>query len=165
VEEAVKSGGGFVIAPAESANDVAAARVLFEQYAAGLSIDLCFQNFAEELAGLPGKYTPPDGCLLLARFHEQNVGCIALRAIEPGIAELKRLFVQAAFRGRGIGKSLIEHALGFARHAGYRAVRLDTLREMNAAVALYTASGFKEIPPYNAGGVEGIQYFELKLSS
>jgi ribosomal protein S18 acetylase RimI-like enzyme len=155
---------GFVISPAVSASDIAAARELFQEYATGLSIDLCFQNFAEELAALPGNYAPPMGCLLLAKVDGLNVGCVAIRPLEPGIAELKRLFVQPAFRVRGIAKALIEQALTFARQAGYRAVRLDTLREMTSAIALYTTFGFKEIPPYNAGGVEGIQYFELNLS-
>jgi len=160
----VKAGRGFVISPAVGANDIAAARELFQEYAAGLSIDLCFQNFQEELTALPGNYAPPTGCLLLASVDEQDVGCVALRPLDSGIAELKRLFVQPAFRGRGIGKLLIEQALTFARRIGYRAVRLDTLREMSSAIALYTALGFEEIPPYNAGGVEGIQYFELNLS-
>jgi putative acetyltransferase len=163
VEEAVKAGGSFVISAADGATDIAAARELFHEYAAGLSINLCFQNFEEELAALPGNYAPPTGCLLLAKVDERNVGCVALRQLEPRIAELKRLFVQPAFRGWRIAKSLIEHALTFARQASYRAVRLDTLREMSEAIALYTGFGFKEIAPYNTGGVEGIQYFELQL--
>ncbi len=160
----MKDGPGFVISPAVSASDIAAARTLLQEYASGLSIDLCFQNFEEELATLPGNYTRPTGCLLLAKVDGGNVGCVALRQLEPGIAELKRLFVQPAFRGRGIAKSLTEQALAFARRTGYRAVRLDTLREMGAAISLYTAFGFIEIAPYNAGGVECIQYFELNLS-
>jgi putative acetyltransferase len=163
VEEGLNSGGGLAIVPAESASDIVAARALFEEYAASIPIDLCFQNFAEELASLPGKYAPPHGCLLLARVRKQNVGCIALRPLESGIAELKRLFLQPVFRGRGIGKALVEHALAEARRIGYSTVRLDTLREMDAAIALYTAFGFREIPPYNTGGVEAIRYFELKL--
>ncbi len=160
----MKAGRGFEISPAVCASDIAAARELFQEYAAGLSIDLCFQNLEEELAGLPGNYAPPKGCLLLAKVDERNVGCVALRQLEPGIAELKRLFVPPPFRGRGIAKALVEAALVFARGAGCRAVRLDTLREMDAAIALYTGFGFKEIPPYNAGGVESIQYFELQLT-
>jgi putative acetyltransferase len=128
-----------------------------------LSIDLCFQNFAEELATLPGNYSPPMGCLLLAQTGGRNIGCIAVRQLEPRVAELKRLYVQPGFRGRGIGQALVKQALAFAREAEYRAIRLDTLREMKSAIALYTAFGFKEIPPYNAGGPESIQYFELKL--
>ena len=160
----MKAGPGFAIVPAVSARDIEAARALFQEYAAGLSIDLCFQNFAEELATLPGNYSPPMGCLLLAKAGEQDAGCIAVRQLEPRIAELKRLFVQPAFRGRGIGQALVEQALTFAREARYRIIRLDTLREMKSAIALYTAFGFKEIPPYNAGGVENIAYFELKLT-
>lgn len=160
----MKAGQRFLVVPATSPTDIAAARTLFNEYAASLSIDLCFQNFAAELAGLPGNYAPPTGCLLLAKADERNVGCVALRQLEPKIAELKRLFVQPASRGRGMAKALIEEALTFARRTGYRAVRLDTLRELNPAITLYTAFGFKEIPPYNAGGTDDIQYFELKLS-
>jgi putative acetyltransferase len=164
VEESINRSGGFTIVSAESASDIIATRALFKEYAASIPIDLCFQNFAEELASLPGKYVPPYGCLLLAKAHERNIGCIALRPLEPGIAELKRLFVQPSFRGLGLGKTLVEHALAEARRMGYRAVRLDTLREMDAAIALYTAFGFREISAYTTGGGDGIRYFELNIS-
>ena len=160
----MKAGAGFVIVPAVSPRDIEAARALFQEYAAGLSVDLCFQNFAEELATLPGNYSPPTGCLLLAKAAGRNIGCIAVRQLEPQVAELKRLYLQPSFRDRGIGKALVQHALAFAREAGYCVIRLDTLREMKSAIALYTACGFKEISPYNAGGPESIQFFELKLS-
>lgn len=149
---------------ATEGRDVAAVRDLFREYAASLSIDLCFQNFDHELATLPGGYAVPHGRLLLARVAQQNAGCIALRAMEDGVGEIKRLYVRPEFRRRGLGKTLIQRALVESRGIGYRLVRLDTLREMSAALALYTGFGFKEVAPYRQGEPEGISYFELKLS-
>lgn len=149
------------LVPATSAEDIAIVRELFREYAAGLSIDLCFQNFAEELATLPGGYAPPRGRLLLAKVDGKIAGCIALRPMEWETAELKRLYVRPEFRRHGIGKALVAHVLEEARAIGYRTVRLDTLREMHNAIALYTASGFREVSPYRRGEPEGIRYFEM----
>ena len=148
---------------ATSAEHITIIRELFQEYAAALGIDLCFQNFAEELATLPGNYAPPCGRLLLAKANEQMAGCIALRLMEPGTGELKRLYVRPAFRGCGIGKGLVARVLNEARQIGYGSVRLDTLRDMRKAIALYTTFGFKEVAPYRRGEPEGICYFEREL--
>lgn len=139
-------------------------RDLFQEYAASLDIDLCFQNFDEELATLPGNYSPPHGCLLLARVANQNAGCIALRPMEDGIGEIKRLYVRPEFRRRGLGRMLVQRGLTEACDIGYEAVRLDTLRTMSAAIALYAGFGFKEVAPYRRGEPPRICYFELKLN-
>jgi GNAT superfamily N-acetyltransferase len=151
------------IAPATSAEEIAIARALFQEYAVSISIDLCFQHFETELATLPGAYAPPTGCLLLARINQQTAGCIALRQMNSGVAELKRLYVRPRFRKRGCGKALVEAALSKARRIGYRTARLDTLREMHDAISLYRTFGFGEVPPYRAGEPEGICYFEMPL--
>lgn len=116
---------------------------LFREYAASLSIDLCFQNFDHELATLPGGYAVPRGCLLLARVAQQNAGCIALRGMEDEAGEIKRLYVRPEFRRRGLGRMLVQRALIEARHIGYHIVRLDTLREMSAAISLSLHSASK----------------------
>src|SRR5215208_6084840 len=105
---------------ANTQEDVADARSLFEQYAAGLGISLCFQNFDRELANLPGDYAPPDGRLLLALEDDQLAGCIALRKLEPGICEMKRLFIRPAYRGKGLGRLLVESIINEARQLGTR---------------------------------------------
>jgi len=149
---------------ATAASDIEQARELFKEYAAWLEIDLCFQNFDRELAGLPGDYAPPDGRLLLAQQNNQNTGCIALRKIGDGICEMKRLFVRPAFRGQGLGRSLIESVIREARTIGYTAMRLDTLPpKMNDAIALYRAFGFQEIAPYYENPVPGAKFMELSL--
>ena len=148
---------------ATEGREVAAVRDLFREYAASLSIDLCFQNFEDELATLPGGYAAPRGSLLLTRVSQRNAGCVGLRAMEDGIGEIKRLYVRPEFRRRGLGKMLIRRALLEARDIGYHVVRLDTLREMSAAIALYTGFGFQEVAPYRRGEPDGICYFELKL--
>ena len=151
------------VVPAKSTEHIAIVRELFREYAASLGIDLCFQNFEEELATLPGNYAPPRGRLLLAKVDEQIAGCIALRPMGNEAAEVKRLYVPPAFRRRGIGKMLVARVLDEARQMGYRVVRLDTLREMHNAKALYATFGFKEVAPYREGQPEGIRYFEKDI--
>src|SRR6059058_1855488 len=96
------------IVRAHSLDDIKGARSLFREYAAWLEIDLCFQNFEKELAELPGDYESPDGRLMLAYDDEELAGCVALRKIDKGICEMKRLFLRDKFRGKGLGRSLIE---------------------------------------------------------
>jgi ribosomal protein S18 acetylase RimI-like enzyme len=138
---------------------------LLEEYADWLNIDLCFQNFAEELAQLPGYYAPPSGCLLLAIRNNSPVGCAALRCWENNIAEMKRLYVRAEFRHQGIGRLLSERIISEARNIGYQYIRLDTLESMPAARQLYRALGFYEIAPYYINPHANVMHLELRLPS
>ena len=148
----------------DSGELVAHARALFEEYQREIGVDLCFQGFAAELASLPRPYAPPDGRLVLALRDVEVAGCAALRALEDGVGELKRLYVRPAFRGRGIGRRLVTMLLADAREIGYRAVRLDTLATMSAARALYEDLGFREVPPYTANPLAGVRFMELALA-
>jgi GNAT superfamily N-acetyltransferase len=156
-----------LIRAAASPAQVAQARTLFEQYAAELGVSLCFQNFDEELASLPGAYAPPRGGLWLAGPLDAPYACVALRPLpyadDAHIAELKRLYVQRAARSSGVGRRLTETAIDHARGAGYRAVRLDTLAQMQAARRLYAQLGFVACAPYYHNPLDGTLYMELAL--
>ncbi len=155
----------FRLHPARSAADFAQAKALFHDYADALDVDLCFQGFDEELATLPGKYAPPAGELLLARRHDgAALGCVALRPLdEPGICEMKRLYVRDAARGQGLGQALIAAIIAAAEARGYSEMRLDSLPSMTAAVALYRRFGFAEIPAYCFNPVAGTLYLARRL--
>ena len=142
---------------------LAVAQRLFLEYNATIAVDLEFQGFDRELAQLPGRYAPPSGRLLLALRGEEPVGCVALRALDPGVAELKRLYVRPAFQGRGVGRRLVERTIAEARTAGYHTIRLDTLPAMERARALYEAVGFYPIPAYGFSPVPGTLFYELDL--
>lgn len=149
---------------ANGAEGVGIARRLFEEYAAGLGIDLCFQAFDAELATLPGGYARPDGRLLLAQVGTETAGCVALRRLEPEVCEMKRLYVRPGFRGLGVGVALVKTIIAEARTAGYRRMRLDTLPSMRPALALYRRLGFREIQPYRDNPVDGAIFLELLLN-
>ena len=145
---------------------VRASRRLFEEYAAGIGVDLCFQNFDEELAGLPGKYAPPSGRLILAQDGGGGfAGCVALRALEEGICEMKRLYVRPEFRGQGIGRSLAMEVIAQGRRIGYGAMRLDTLASMKAAITLYETLGFRRVEAYCHNAEREAVFMELDLRS
>ena len=155
----------FSIHRACSADDMAAVAGLFQAYAASLDVDLDYQNFPEELAGLPGAYAPPSGALLLAcRSSGAPLGCVALRPL--GLdrrCEMKRLFVAPAGRGLGLGRQLVEAIVTEAAGIGYREICLDTLPGMTTAIALYWKSGFHPIPPYYHTPIDGTVFMGKTL--
>lgn len=149
----------------ESAAQIELARELFLEYEQSLGFSLCFQNFDRELAGLPGDYAPPRGRLLLAEYSGQLAGCVALHPLEPGICEMKRLYLRPKFRGKGLGRVLAETIIAEARALGCRKMRLDTVEPvMPNAVAMYRRLGFKQIEAYCPNPMAGALYMELELS-
>jgi ribosomal protein S18 acetylase RimI-like enzyme len=157
------------LSSADTPEHVAAARVLFTEYAASLDVDLCFQNFEAELASLPGVYAPPGGALLLAWVDGAPAGCVALRACpesdHTNACEMKRLYVRRAFRRFGLGRLLAQRLMDLATQAGYSCMLLDTLDEMEAARGLYAALGFEEIPPYYFNPIAGAHYLKAVLDA
>jgi ribosomal protein S18 acetylase RimI-like enzyme len=135
-------------------------RRLVLEYAASLNVDLCFQNFSEELENFETHYGPPDGCFLV---DGQGRGCAGLRKFADGVGEMKRLYVVPAARGQGVGEALARRIIDEARKRGYRRLVLDTLPDMKAAQALYRSLGFREIPSYRYNPVPGTLFFELDL--
>ena len=139
-------------------------RALFLEYARGLNFNLCFQNFDRELEELPGAYGMPHGRLILCEVDGRPAGCIALKPLEAGVCELKRLFVRPEFRRRKLGLKLTQHIIEEARSIGYTLMRLDTIRgTMDNAIALYESVGFREIPAYYHNPIPNAFYMELHL--
>ena len=165
----------FPIPVAPGERDLALARGLIEEYAAGLGVDLCFQGLADELATLPGKYGAPAGRLLLAGPPDDAVGCIALRPLAPGsfgvsddafappVGEVKRLYVQPRARGTGTGRALATATVDAARAFGYRTLCLDTLERMSEARALYESLGFRRCARYYDNPLGDVAYYVLRL--
>ncbi len=147
------------------AEDWSAARRLFADYAASLAHDLCFQSFSNELQTLETMYGPPGGVLLLASIERADRGCVALRALGDGVCEMKRLYLEPAARGGGRGLMLARAILAEARRLGYLRIRLDTLPEMQTAIAMYRRLGFREIEPYHANPIAGALYMEMDLET
>ena len=154
----------FQIDVAITAADVQSVSALFQGYAASLPVDLGYQDFATELAGLPGKYAEPRGALLLARDQAgAPLGCIALRPLDERVCEMKRLFLVPEARGMGLGRAQAEAIIGAARDRGYRELRLDTLPSMTSAIALYEGLGFERIEPYYAPTPPGTVFMAMTL--
>jgi ribosomal protein S18 acetylase RimI-like enzyme len=151
------------VVPAHSFDHLLAVRNLFVEYAANLDVDLCFQGFQEELDGLPGAYAPPDGRLLLAVDGDRPAGCVAIRKLEDGICEMKRLYVKWTYRGQGLGRRLAEAVIVEAKAIGYKIMRLDSLTSLTEAAGLYRSLGFVEISPYRYNPLPDAVFMELAL--
>ena len=155
---------GSELMQAKTNADYAAARALFQEYAAQLGIDLGFQGFDAELERLPDMYGPPTGFLLLARDAGDYAGCVSVRHWSEHSCEIKRLYVRATARGSGLGRALVLAAIGHAERIGYRRMLLDTLPEMHAARALYSALGFRPCEAYRLNPIAGTAYMALDLA-
>ncbi|MBS1723947.1 MAG: GNAT family N-acetyltransferase [Armatimonadetes bacterium] len=151
------------IRPARFPEDLETVRELFREYQDSIGVDLCFQDFENELAGLPGKYEPPSGSLLMAWHEDRPVGCVAMRPVAGDDCEMKRLYVRPAGRGQGLGRRLTEKICEEARTAGYRRMFLDTLPSMAAAQAIYEELGFVDAEPYVFNPHQGVRYMALEL--
>ncbi|MDB6067366.1 MAG: GCN5-related N-acetyltransferase [Pedosphaera sp.] len=151
------------IQQATTQEEIAQARALFEEYAIWLSVDLCFQGFSAELAGLPGYYAPPRGRLLLALLDKEPAGCVALRPLSESACEMKRLFVRPAFRRRGAGRELSERIIAEAKAIGYSTMRLDTLPTIREALRLYETLGFARCAAYYDTPLPETIFLELQL--
>ncbi len=157
----------IVLVSPKSPAQIDAARLIFQEYAVGLGIDLCFQNFEAELMALPGEYVEPQGALLLAMVDSKLAGCCAMRPLAlsdyPNACEMKRLYVRQLYRRLGLGRQLAEAILDAAKVAGYDHLLLDTLSEMETARALYQDLKFTEIAPYYHNPIAGAHYLKVDL--
>ena len=148
---------------AESKKQIEQAKILFSEYASSLGFDLSFQDFQDELKNIPGEYSPPSGCLLLAVEDEEVTGCVALRDLGDDVCEMKRLYVRPRFRGKRVGRALAMAIIEKAGKIGYDKMRLDTVPSMKEAIGLYRALGFKEITLYRYNPLHGALFMELRL--
>jgi putative acetyltransferase len=129
---------------------IASVQDLWREYWSSIGLPLDLQGFAEEVAALPGVYRPPGGRLLLAMIEGEPAGTAAFRPLDAWRCEAKRLYVRPRYRGRGVGRLLLDRLIGEARTEGYLAIYCDTLKSMTAALQMYKESGFSEIAPYSA---------------
>ena len=141
----------------------ATVEALFREYMSSLAEDISFQNPDDELASLPGKYARPGGVVLIAWEGTEPAGAIACRMFEPGVCEMKRLYVRPTFRGRNLGRELANELIEDARGRGYRTMLLDTLASMQAARELYRDLGFRPVQPYYDNPLPGTLYMALEL--
>lgn len=161
--------GSIEILEARTESDFKTGRMLFEEYAAAIQVDLCFQNFSEELDQLPQMYGSPRGCLLIVRSDEAVAGCVGVRRLQAkrpasiGVCEMKRLYVRQEFRRQDLGKRLAREIILRARRLGYDRMVLDTLVSMQAAYALYLTLGFRPVEPYYENPLPGVRYLQLDL--
>jgi carbonic anhydrase len=155
----------YKIIAAESSDEIEEVRKLFLEYAEWLGFSLCFQNFDEELATLPGKYSSPEGRLYLVKTGNKYIGCIGLRKYENEICEMKRLYIKPEARGLGIGHKLVELIINDAKKIGYKKMRLDTIKnQMAAAIEIYKKNGFVETESYYKNPDPHTLYMELDLN-
>ena len=159
----MKKAKAFSIIDAHDDEYLAAVRTLFRSYESSLDTNPCFQDFEKELTSLPGRYAPPDGCLLLAEVSSKYAGCVALRKMAEGVCEMKRLYVDPEFRGQGIGICLIQEVIERAPKMGYQFMRLDTLPVMEKAITLYDSLGFIDISSSIQPTLAGVRYMQLDL--
>lgn len=138
-------------------------RNIFIEYSEFLQVDLCFQNFEKELQTLHQVYSPPKGCIILAKQNGITVGCIALKPIDEGVCEMKRLYVRPEARSEGLGRRLVEELISFARKSSYTSMKLDTVSKLKEAISLYRSFGFVETSPYVYNPLSDVLYFELQL--
>ena len=165
----METGPQIELLVADTPAQIEAVRALFREYADSLDVDLCFQNFEAELAGLPGEYASPAGALLLALLDGAAAGCVAMRPLpesdHTNACEMKRLYVRRAFRRFGLGRLLTQQLMDLAVQAGHSCMLLDTLDDMEAARGLYTSLGFVEIPPYYFNPIPGAHYLRVELDA
>jgi putative acetyltransferase len=159
----LENGRVIELRQAADAAEIDVVRGLFREYHQWVDEPCCFASFDAELAGLPGEYAPPSGRLLLATAAGVAAGCAALRRLDAGTGEMKRLYVRPEFRGRGLARRLVGQVIAAAREAGYARLLLDTLPKMTSAIALYRALAFAPRGPYAANPTPGAVFFELRL--
>jgi ribosomal protein S18 acetylase RimI-like enzyme len=160
------SAAPFDISVGRGPADMATAREMFVEYQDWLGVDLCFQDFENEIAGLPGKYAPPGGEIFIARDGDVVAGIVAVRPVGAAaqkLSEMKRLYVRNHWRGQGLGRTLADLAVDFATGAGYRRMVLDTLPQLEAAKTMYGRMGFVETDPYYENPISGVVYMEKTL--
>lgn len=150
---------------AQTKTEIDEVRSLFREYEAFLDVDLRFQSFEEELSSLPGKYSRPSGDLLIGLDGERTVGCVAVRKLDDGVCEMKRLFVRPEARGTGLGRQLAHEIIVVARELGYSLMRLDTLDRLEGAMHIYEKLGFRKTEPYYRNPLPGVVYWELDLKN
>ncbi|MDR2246574.1 MAG: GNAT family N-acetyltransferase [Treponema sp.] len=147
----------------ETGEEIAKAKELILEYVKWLNQDLAFQNIDDELINFPQKYKEPDGAFIIAKDNDSVVGCVGFKRLDKDICEMKRLFVNDRYKGKDIGKKLVEIIIEEARYKKYKKMRLDTLKTMESALKIYYKNNFYEIEPYYNNPSDDAVYLEKAL--
>jgi GNAT superfamily N-acetyltransferase len=153
----------FLVHEVHEARDVDEVRRLVLEHAAARATTPGVEYMRADALALPGPYVPPRGGLWLARAHDVGVGCVALRPLDAHAAEVKRMYVDPAWRGRGVGRVLLETLIAGARTRAYDTLRLGTLHDMVVAQSLYRSLGFAPVARYRPDELVDTRFFELSL--
>jgi putative acetyltransferase len=154
---------GVTIRVAKSPGDIAMVGELWREYWESFGLSMDFQGFGQELEGLPGAYGAEGGVLLLATGQDEPAGTIALRRLDANSGEVKRLYLRPQFRGKGLGRRLLEEVIGRARMLGYERLYADTLPSMTDALILYPRAGFERVEAYSSAPTPGAIFMKLEL--
>ena len=139
------------------------ARELIEEYVDTLDFSLEFQDIENELKQLNRVYGHPTGLIILAKADDEFVGVACMRDLGKSVAEIRRMYVKPDYRGKGLGRKILNKLVSESKRLNFRFLRLDTVPDMESAIHLFVSKGFYEIEDFGTNPFEGARFMELKV--
>lgn len=157
------AGASYLVREVSNPREVAEVRRLVLSHADSRAVTPGVEHMRADALAMPGPYVAPGGAIWLASCGDVGIGCVALRPLGTGLAEVKRMFVDSAWRGRGVGRALLGALIAGARLRDYTRLRLGTLADMTAAHSLYRSVGFVPIERYRPDELVDTHFYEMEL--